>query len=61
MKVRINLPPEVAGNKDREHKFIDDVMIWDMETGMDIDFYSIWDAPDSSWRKHNRERLLVYV
>ena len=50
MKVRIEIPHEHAHDKDTRTMFIDDVLLWCMETEMDASFYTtIAEREDGKW------------
>lgn len=40
MKVRIEIPHEYTGNKETRQQFIDDVLMWGLETETDITHYT---------------------
>ncbi len=41
MKIRVKIPEELVRNKDRVMFFVDEILLWGMETEMDIAFYSL--------------------
>lgn len=51
MKIRIKIPKEWSANSETCHHFVDDVLFWGMETGMDIAFYGFWNDPTSIYNK----------
>lgn len=41
MKIRVNIPPPISQSKDASTKFTDDILLWGMETGLDVALYTI--------------------
>jgi len=54
MKIRVKIPEEFVGNKDKVNTFVDDVLLWGLETEMDIIFYNWYHPKD---RTRNDKRL----
>lgn len=59
MKVRIKIPGDLNGTDEKRQIFVDDVLLWGMETGMDIDFYAYFTEPNSTW--NNRKVWAVFT
>lgn len=57
MKIRVKIPEELVRNKERVMFFVDEILLWGMETEMDIAFYSL--APQYlAW--NSREQYAVF-
>lgn len=51
MKIRVKIPEEYMRSSDSQQRFIDDVLIWGMETEMDIELYTVYRDSGSTWNK----------
>lgn len=49
MKIRVKIPDEYLRNEELKKEFVDDVLLWGMETGIDIEFYTWWYPADRTW------------
>lgn len=49
MKIRIEIPYEFSRKKEVAEKYIDDILLWGMETEMDIAFYGWHQQPGARW------------
>lgn len=47
MKIRIQIPAELQRNQERVSEYVDDILLWGMEVGMDIEHYSMFQNPHS--------------
>ena len=57
MKIRVKIPEEIVRYKEQVTFFIDEILLWGMETEMDIAFYSL--APQClQWGK--KEQYAVF-
>jgi hypothetical protein len=57
MKIRVKIPEEIVRYNDKVDFFIDEILLWGMETEMDIVFYS--KAPQQlPW--NSREQFAVF-
>jgi len=55
MKIRIEIPEYIRGNTDRTTVWIDNILLWGMEVGMDIEFYGHYTLPNqNTWSDHRR-------
>jgi hypothetical protein len=69
MKIRIELPNHLRNANflrsndagDRRQSFIDDILMWGMETNMDIDFYGYHYPPEArNWRDPDKRVWAVF-
>ncbi len=71
MKIRVKLPDNLAtdyysnGVVNEQHyrrqEFIDDILMWGMETEIDIAFYSYYWPADKIGKLRNREMYAVFT
>lgn len=63
MKIRIRLPDQsmhsAAMVNNQPDSAVDDILLWGMETGMDIAFYRYYTEPGQSW--NDRRRWAVFT
>jgi len=51
MKIRVKIPEQLVGKTDAVNHYVDDILLWGMEMGMDVEYYSLYTPPGTvSWR-----------
>jgi hypothetical protein len=71
MKIRVKMPDNIYQDSEAQRKFIDDVLLWGMETEMDIELYTCynefddssktWGRPKASWAVFTVEAEYSYM
>jgi hypothetical protein len=54
VKIRVPFPDQIWRDENKKKDYIDDILMWAMETEMDISFYSLYDEredPTKSWSR----------
>ena len=63
MKIRIQIPEEIArttGRKSYVNEYIDDILMWGMETELDVELYKTYCVPkDGHWS--NTDMFAVFT
>lgn len=59
MKIRVKIPEELVGPLSTHQylmqRYVDDILLWGMETEMDIEFYKFYCEPkDNHWNSKQR-------
>ena len=65
MKIRVKIPEEIVGhqihNLEMMQRYVDEILLWGMETDMDIDFYCYFTPLDERGKWNSRERWAVFT
>jgi hypothetical protein len=59
MKIRVKLPEHIVRDEYACTEFVDNILLWGMETEMDIAFYGYYSPHLSDWR--SKERYAVFT